>query len=489
MSPNLLQYPVALFGVLRAGMTVVNVNPLYTPRELEHQLKDSGAKVIVILENFAHTLQQVLGRTAVEHVITTQVGDLLPVPKRWIVNFVIRKVKKLIPAWRIDGATTLPEALARGAKLQLRPVELAARRPRIPAIHRRHHGRRERRDAHPPQRARQPRADRRVGLGQLQGRRRRSSSRRLPLYHIFCLTSTLSFMKWGSLVVLIANPRDIPAFVKELRRWKWSVMTGVNTLFNGLLNAPGFDTLDFSGVKVVVGGGASVQEAVASRWHQVTGHYITEAYGLTETSPGVSANPIGAPWNGTIGLPFPSTELSIYDDGFNELPLWTGEGEIEKHTGELCVRGPQVMKGYWNNPTETANVMQDQWLRTGDLGHMNADGYVTITDRKKDVIAVSGFKVFPNELEGVMAMHPGVLECGVVGVPDDKTGEAVKMVIVRKDPGLTEESVIAHCKAHLTGYKRPRYVEFRDALPKTPIGKILRRELREPVKVASESRL
>ena len=304
----------------------------------------------------------------------------------------------------------------------------------------------------------------------------------LPMYHIFCLTSTLSFMKWGSLIVLITNPRDMPGFVKELGQWKWSVMTGVNTLFNGLLNTPGFEQLDFSALKVVIGGGAAVQKPVAERWQQVTGRYITEAYGLTESSPGVCANPLGAPWNGTIGLPFPSTDVSIRDDGFNELPAWTGEGDIEKHTGELCVRGPQVMKGYWNNPAETAKVMQDGWLKTGDVGHLDADGYFTITDRKKDMILVSGFNVYPNEIESVVATHPGVLECGAVGVPDEKSGEAVKVVIVKKDPNLTKEAVIVHCKTQLTGYKLPRHVEFRDALPKTPIGKVLRRELRDAPK-------
>ena len=304
----------------------------------------------------------------------------------------------------------------------------------------------------------------------------------LPLYHIFCLTSTLSFMKWGSLVVLITNPRDLPGLVKELGQWKFSVMTGVNTLFNGLLNTPGFDQLDFSTLKVVVGGGAAVQRSVAERWQQVTGRYITEAYGLTETSPGVCANPLGTPWNGTIGLPVPSTEMSVRDDDFNELSAWTGEGNIEKHTGELCIRGPQVMKGYWNSPAETAKVMRDGWLKTGDVGHMDAGGCFTITDRKKDMILVSGFNVYPNEIESVIATHPDVLECGAVGVPDSRSGEAVKVVIVRKDPKLTKEAVIEHCKAQLTGYKMPRHVEFRDVLPKTPIGKVLRRDLREEPK-------
>jgi long-chain acyl-CoA synthetase len=271
----------------------------------------------------------------------------------------------------------------------------------------------------------------------------------------------------------------MPAFVKELGRWKWSVMTGVNTLFNGLLNAAGFDRLGFDSVKVVIGGGAAVQKPVSERWTQVTGRYITEAYGLTETSPGVCANPLGTAWTGTIGLPFPSTDVSIRDDAFGELPFWTGDGDIDKCTGELCVRGPQVMKGYWNKPAETQNVFQDGWLKTGDVGHVDAKGYFTITDRKKDMIVVSGFKVFPNEIEGVVASHPGVLECGAVGVPDAKTGEAVKVVIVRKDPALTKEDVFAYCKTQLTSYKLPRHVEFRDSLPKSPIGKVLRRELRE----------
>ena len=302
------------------------------------------------------------------------------------------------------------------------------------------------------------------------------------MYHIFCLTSTLSFMKWGSLIVLITNPRDMPGFVKELSAWKWSVMTGVNTLFNGLMNTPGFDQLEFSSLKVVVGGGAAVQKAVAERWQKLTGHCITEAYGLTESSPGVCANPLGTPWNGSIGLPLPSTDISIRDDSFDELPVWSGEGDIDKHTGELCIRGPQVMKGYWNQAEETAKVMQDGWLKTGDVGYLNAEGYVTITDRKKDMILVSGFNVYPNEIESVVMTHPGVLECGAVGVPDEKSGEAVKVVIVKKDPGLTKDSVIVHCKTQLTGYKLPRHVEFRDALPKTPIGKVLRRELRDPPK-------
>ena len=477
MSPNLLQYPVVLFGILRAGMTVVNVNPLYTPRELEHQLQDSGAKAIVIVENFASTLQQVLDKTPVKHVITTQVGDLLPIPKRWLVNFVIKHVKKMVPAWQIDGATALDAALERGRSAPFNPVDIHAEDLAFLQYTGGTTG---------------------VAKGAMLTHRNILANLEqtgiwisvsfkegaeiviapLPMYHIFCLTSTLSFMKWGSLSVLITNPRDLPALVKEMGNWKFTTMTGVNTLFNGLLNTPGFAQLDFSALKVVVGGGAAVQKPVAERWQQVTGLCLTEAYGLTETSPGVCCVPLGAPWDGTIGLPVPSTEVSIRDDDFNELPVWSGDGDIEKYTGELCVCGPQVMKGYWNNPAETANVLRDGWLKTGDIGHLDDKGRVTITDRKKDMILVSGFNVYPNEIESVVAAHPGVLECAAVAVPDEKTGEAVKVVIVKKDPNLTRESVIEHCRTSLTSYKVPRHVEFRDALPKTPIGKILRRELR-----------
>ena len=481
MAPNLLQYPVALLGILRAGMVVVNVNPLYTPREVEHQLRDAGVKAIVIVENFAAVLQQVLDRTPVAHVITSQVGDMLAWPKRWLVNVVLKQVQKMVPPWRIAGAIGFREALARGAASTFRPVEV----DREDIAFLQYTG-----------------GTTGVAKGAMLTHRNILANVEqtgvwisasfidgveiviapLPMYHIFCLTSTLSFMKRGSLIVLITNPRDLPALVKELRRWKFSVMTGVNTLFNGLLNTPGFAELDFSSLKVVVGGGAAVQQAVAERWQQVTGHTIMEAYGLTETSPGVCANPLGTPWNGSIGLPVPSTDISIRDEEFNELPAWSGVGDLEPFTGELCIRGPQVMKGYWNNPQETAAVMQDGWLKTGDLGHLHVSGSFTITDRKKDMIIVSGFNVYPNEIEGVVATHPGVLECGVVGVPDPKTGEAVKVVIVRKDAALTQEAVIAHCRPLLTGYKLPRFVEFRTELPKTPIGKILRRELRDAPK-------
>ena len=478
MLPNLLQYPVVLFGILRAGLTVVNVNPLYTARELEVQLKDSGAKAIVILENFAGTLQKVLPNTAVEHVIRTQVGDLLPVPKRWLVNFVIKHVKKMVPPWKIAGTLSLLDALDRGAKGKLATVRIGhndiaflqytggttgiAKGAML---------------THGNMLANLEQVNLWISVSFKEASEIAVAP--LPMYHIFCLTSTLGFLKWGSMILLITNPRDLPGFVKELGQWKFSVLTGVNTLFNGLMNTPGFDKLDFSALKVVVGGGASVHKAVAERWQQITGTYLTEAYGLTETSPGVCCTPLGMPWNGSIGLPVSSTEVTIRDEAFTELSPWDGKAEIERHTGEICVRGPQVMRGYWNNPEETARTIQNGWLKTGDIGYIDENGYVTITDRKKDMILVSGFNVYPNEVEGVVMTHPGVAECAVIGVPDEKSGEAVRLVIVRKDPNLTKEDIIAYCKTQLTGYKRPHQIEFRDSLPKTPIGKILRRELRD----------
>jgi long-chain acyl-CoA synthetase len=478
MSPNLLQYPVVLVGILRAGMTVVNVNPLYTPRELEHQLKDSGARVIVIVENFAQTLQQVLDRTPVEHVITTQIGDMLPVPKRWLVNFVIKHVRKMVPEWYIDGAITLPAALERGSAASFNPVD--ANREDIAFLQ--YTGGTTGVAKGAMLTHRNILANMLQTSAWVSGTMTEGSEifiAPLPMYHILCLISTLMLMKFGGLTVLITNPRDLPAFVKELRGWKFTEMLGVNTLFNGLLNTPGFEQLDFSALKFVGAGGAATQKPVAERWEKVTGSYLSEGYGLTETSPIVCFMPMSTAWDGTVGFPIPSTEVSIRDNDFNELPVWSGEGDIEKHTGEICVRGPQVMKGYWNNPAETANVFHDGWLKTGDVGHLDDKGRVTITDRKKDIILVSGFNVYPNEIESVVAGHPGVLESAAVAVPDEKTGEAVKVVIVRKDPNLTKESVIEHCRTSLTSYKVPRHVEFRDtALPKTPIGKILRRELR-----------
>jgi long-chain acyl-CoA synthetase len=481
MMPNLLQYPVAIFGILRAGLVVVNVNPLYTPRELEHQLKDSGAKAIVIIENFCKTLEEVIHETPVKHVVTTQVGDLIPAPKRWIVNFVVKYRKKLVPAWHIEGAIGMREALSRGASAQFKPVELThediaflqytggttgvAKGAML--THRNILANLEQTGAW-------------ISAEFEEGKDVVVSP--LPMYHIFCLTGTLLFMKWGSANVLITNPRDMAGFIAELKKWPWTVLTGVNTLFNSMLNAPGFAELDFSRVKVVLGGGAAVQKAVAEKWQKITGHSLTEAYGLTESSPGCSINPMGMPWSGSIGLPLPSTDFSIRNDAFEELPLWDGTGDATPFTGEICVRGPQVMKGYWQRDDETAKIIRDGWLLTGDVGHMNPQGFVFITDRKKDMILVSGFNVYPNEIEGVVQMMPGVLECAAVGVPDEKSGEAVKIVIVKKDPNLTKEDVIAFCRKELTGYKIPRIVEFRTDLPKTPVGKILRRELRDKPK-------
>ncbi len=476
MMPNLLQYPIALFGILRAGLTVVNVNPLYTARELEAQMKDSGARAIVVLENFAHTLQKVLPTTAIRHVISTQVGDFVPAPKRWLINGLVKHVKKMVPKWDIPEAMSLRDALQRGAHSTFTPVPLT--REDIAFLQ--YTGG----TTGTAKGAMLTHGNMLANLEQtnlwISGsfkEAREIAIAPLPMYHIFCMTSTMAFMKWGSLTVLITNPRDLPGFVKELRKWKFSVMTGVNTLFNGLMNTPGFDKLDFSGLKLAVGGGASVLKPVAERWQKITGSNLTEAYGLTETSPGVCCTVIGTPWNGTIGLPVSSTEVSIRDENFNELPLWTGTGELAKCTGEICVRGPQVMRGYWNNEIETARTLQDGWLKTGDIGHMDTRGFVTITDRKKDMILVSGFNVYPNEVEGVVMTHPGVAECAVIGVPDEHSGETVKLFVVRKDPSLTKEDLLAFCKGQLTGYKRPHHIEFRDALPKTPIGKVLRRKL------------
>ena len=478
MMPNVLQYPVALFGILRAGLVVVNVNPLYTARELGIQLMDSGAKAILIMENFAATLQEALPGLPVEHVITTQIGDLLPAPKRWLVNFVIKHIKKMVPPWHIDHTVSFAEAIERGGRATLKPVTTThddiaflqytggttgiAKGAML---------------THGNMLANIEQVSLWISSQFKEGREIAITP--LPMYHIFSLTATLGFIKWGSLIVLITNPRDLPALVKELGQWKFSVITGVNTLFNAMMNTEGFDKLDFSALKVVVGGGASVQKAVAERWQKITGTYLTEAYGLTETSPGVCCTLLGTPWNGSIGLPVTSTTVSIRDEDFRPLPYWNGTDDIAGCTGEICVQGPQVMLGYWKNPEETDKVLRDGWLKTGDVGYMDAKGYVTLTDRKKDMILVSGFNVYPNEVEGVVMMHPGVAECAVVGVPDEKSGEAVKLVVVRKDPKLSKEDLLTYCRAQLTGYKRPHHIEFRDSLPKTPVGKILRRELRD----------
>ncbi|MGA9082672.1 MAG: AMP-binding protein [Pseudolabrys sp.] len=474
MMPNILQYPVSLFGALRAGYTVVNCNPLYTPRELEHQLKDSGAEAIVILANFASTLAQVVARTAVKHVIVTQLGDMLGFPKRTAVNFVVRFIKRMVPTWHIPGALSFRSALRQAAGGEWKPADV---RPDDIAFLQYTGG-----TTGVPKGAMLSHGNMVANLQQAHAwlksfleEGRETIITPLPLYHVFALTANcLVFLKIGATNVLVTNPRDIPRFVKELARHPFTVITGVNTLYNALLNDPDFAKLDFSRLKLCLGGGTAIRESVAERWKQVTGRPLIEAYGLTETSPAVTVNPLNLPeYNGSIGLPLPSTEIAIRDDQGHDLPV----GEA----GELCVRGPQVMKGYWQRPDETAEVMMaDGFLRTGDIAVVNEAGYVRIIDRKKDMISVSGFKVSPNELEEVAGLHPGVLEAGAVGVPDARTGEAVKLVVVRKDPALTSDDLLAFCRKNLTGYKVPRYIEFRENLPKTPIGKILRRALREP---------
>ncbi len=474
MMPNVLQYPVALFGTLRAGLTVVNVNPLYTPRELEHQLNDSGSTVIVIIENFAHTLQEVLARTPVKTVVTTELGDLFSFPKRLLVNFVVKRVKKMVPAWTMPGTVPFRQALSQGVGQTLTDVPLnhddiaflqytggttgVSKGAML---------------THGNMVANLQQAS--AWLSPFSKPAEETIITALPLYHIFSMTANcLTFMKVGGHNILITNPRDMPGFVKELGKIKFTVMTGVNTLFNGLLHTPGFEKLDFSTFKIALGGGMAVQRAVAEQWRKVTGVPLIEAYGLTETSPAACINPLTlTEYNGNIGLPISSTELSIRDDEGRELGF--GEDQV----GEICIRGPQVMRGYWNRPEETAQVMtEDGYLRTGDVGYVNQRGYVRIVDRKKDMILVSGFNVYPNEIEDVVAHHPMVREVAAVGIPDEKSGEAVKIVVVRKDEALTVEMLLEHCRRELTGYKLPSHVEFRTELPKSNVGKILRRLLR-----------
>ncbi|MBK8336475.1 MAG: AMP-binding protein [Sterolibacteriaceae bacterium] len=473
MMPNLLQYPVVMFGALRAGLTVVNCNPLYTARELEHQLKDSGASAIVVLENFATTLQEVLPRTPVKTVITTQVGDLLPGLKGLITNLVVKHVKKMVPAWQIDGAVPLPAALAAGRRHALAPVALShddvaflqytggttgvAKGAVL---------------THRNMVANLQQASAWVAINMIEGSEVMVIP--LPLYHILSLTVSLIFFKLGSHIVLITNPRDLPAMIKELGKVQFTAILGVNTLFHALLNAPGFAEVAGRSLKLAFAGGMAVQQTVAKKWEALTGAPLIEGYGLTETSPVVTGNPLDIKqWTGTIGLPVPSTDLAILDDTGNEMPV----GEV----GELCVRGPQVMRGYWNRPQETEQAFINGWFRTGDMGFMDERGYFKITDRKKDMILVSGFNVYPNEIEDIVMMHAGVMEVAAIGAPDERSGEVVKIVVVPKDPGLTEEALIAHCREHLTGYKVPKLVQFRtEPLPKTNIGKVLRRMLREP---------
>jgi long-chain acyl-CoA synthetase len=472
MLPNLLQYPIALFGAQRAGVVVVNTNPLYTGRELEHQLKDSGASAIVVLENFAHTLEEVLPRTSVRTVITTQIGDLFPAFKRMLTNLVVKHVKKLVPEWHLAKAVCFTDALAAGRAEQLDDVAIG---PEDLAFLQYTGG-----TTGVAKGAMLTQANMVANLQQLSawiGRDLKDGQEvaviPLPLYHVYALTANMVFMKIGSRIELITNPRDLPAFVATLKKVPMTAMIGVNTLYSALLNAPGFAQLDLRGLKLASAGGMAVQRAVAERWKQVTGTPLVEGYGLTETAPVVISNPLNIEdWTGNIGLPIPSTEAAVLDDDGRALPI----GEV----GEICIRGPQVMKGYWQRPDETAKVFTaDGWFRTGDMGFMDAQGRFKITDRKKDMIIVSGFKVFPNELEDVVMLHPGVLEVAAIGVPDERSGEAVKIVVVKKDPSLDERDLLEHCRKHLTGYKVPKLVEFRtEPLPKSNIGKILRRELR-----------
>jgi long-chain acyl-CoA synthetase len=482
MMPNVLQYPVALAAILRAGYTVVNVNPLYTPRELEHQLKDSGSEAIIVLENFAHTVEQVLGRTSVRHVVVASMGELLGGLKGMLVDFVVRNVKKMVPDFSIPHMVRFKDALSQGAKMPFQAVQLKnsdvaflqytggttgvskgatlTHRNVIANIL-------------------QSEAWSAPAMNQVPVVEFPAIVCALPLYHIFALTCcALWGMRVGALNILIPNPRDIPGFIKEISKYKVNMMPAVNTLYNALVNHPDFRHVDFSGLKVSNGGGMAVQKAVNDKWRTVTGTNIIEGYGLSETSPVATANRCDIPdFTGTIGLPVPSTDIAIVDDDGKALPV----GNV----GEIAIRGPQVMAGYWNRPDETAKVMtEDGFFKSGDIGVMDDKGYVKIVDRKKDMILVSGFNVYPNELEGVIAAHPGVLECAVIGVPDEHSGEAVKVFVVKKDPNLTAEQLMDYCKREFTGYKKPKYIEFRDELPKTNVGKILRRALREEKQAA-----
>ncbi|WP_368563551.1 long-chain fatty acid--CoA ligase [Pseudoxanthomonas sp. UTMC 1351] len=474
MMPNCLQYPIAIFGVLRAGLTVVNVNPMYTPRELKHQLNDSGAVVLLVVDNFGKTVQEAMAGTPLKHVITTGLGDLVGFPKGTVINFVLKYVKKLIPEYDIPGAVRFKDTLTLGQLHTLPDVEID---PEDIAFLQYTGGTtgvsKGAMLTHRNLVANMQQAGVWIGNGLDYGKEVIITA--LPLYHIFALTANcLVFMKLGGLNHLISNPRDMRGFVKELQGTRFTAVTGVNTLFNGLLNTPGFDKVDFSSLKLTLGGGMAVQRAVADRWKKVTGVPLIEAYGLTETSPAACINPMDLKeYNGAIGLPVPSTDICLKDDDGNLVPL----GEV----GELCVKGPQVMKGYWQRPEETAKVIDDDgWLHTGDMAKMDADGFFYIVDRKKDMILVSGFNVYPNEVEDVIAGLDGVLEVAAIGVPDEKSGEAVKVFVVKKDPALTEDRIKAYCRDNLTGYKQPRYVEFRTELPKTNVGKILRKELRNP---------
>lgn len=472
MLPNLLQYPIALFGALRAGLVVVNTNPLYTDRELEHQLKDSGAKAIVILENFAHTLASVVHETEVQHIITTQIADVVDFPKSLIINSLVKYVKKMVPAFSLPNIIKFNEALSKGKQHKFTPTDVGhddvaflqytggttgvAKGAAL---------------SHRNMIANLLQADAWASEDLVEGEELVITA--LPLYHIFSLTANALFaMKLGGHSLLITNPRDMPGFVKILKGRSFSFITGVNTLFNGLIHTSGFEDLDFSNLKLSLGGGMAVQRYVAEEWRRITGSTLVEAYGLTESAPAVCINPLKLEgFNGAIGLPLPSTDISIRDPDGNELGF--------NQPGELCVKGPQVMLQYWNRPNETANVLsEDGWLKTGDVAEVNEQGFVKIVDRLKDLIIVSGFNVYPNEIEDVVTLHPKVLEAGAVGVIDEKSGEIVKLFVVKGDDSLTEEELRKYCSEELTGYKRPRHIEFIDELPKTNVGKILRRELR-----------
>lgn len=474
MMPNVLQYPIAMFGALRAGLVVVNTNPLYTERELEHQLSDSGAKAVVILENFAHTLEKALDKAAIEHIIVTSLGEMLNFPKNLLVNLVVRHVKKMVPKHGLSSAITFKEALKKRrpeehtdaelhhediAYLQYTGGTTGVAKGAVLT-----HGN--------------------IVANMLQARMWIESDGELhqgdelivtalPLYHIFALTANcLVFLSLGAHNLLITNPRDIPGFVKEMSKYRFTVMTGVNTLFNALLHNEEFCKLDFSHLKIALGGGMAVQRAVADRWQEVTKSTLVEAYGLTEASPAVCINPLDiGEYNGSIGLPIPSTQIGIFDENGKELPV----GEV----GELYAKGPQVMRGYWQRPEETAKVLDEEgWLKTGDVAKVDENGYVYIVDRVKDMILVSGFNVYPNEIEDVLAAHPKVLEAGAIGLPDEHSGEVVKVCVVKSDDSLTDAELLAYCKEQMTGYKVPKRIEFVDELPKTNVGKILRRELR-----------
>lgn len=471
MMPNVIQYPVALFGILRAGMVVVNVNPLYTARELKHQLNDAGVKAIVIIENFACTLAEVVKETGVQKVLLTQVADMLPAPKRWLMNFAVKYVKKMIPDFDIANCENFTDAIKKGASMTFTRPEVTLNDTAFLQYTGGTTG---------------------VSKGAILTHRNMVSNLEqvsgiletviepgkelvvtaLPLYHIFALQGNcLTFVKFGSPSLLITNPRDMAGFVKELQEHPFTVITGVNTLFNGLLNTPGFKELDFSRLKFALGGGMAVQRPVAEKWEALTGKVLLEGYGLTECSPVVTVNPPTLEkYKGSIGMPVPSTDIKLCDDDGNEVPL----GE----PGEMYVKGPQVMEGYLNRPEATAEMMHDGWLATGDIATVDEQGYFYIVDRKKDMILVSGFNVFPNEVEEVAAMHDDIVEVAAIGVPHDVSGEVVKLFAVRKSESLTEKILIDHCRQHLTGYKVPKMVEFRDELPKTNVGKILRKELR-----------